>query len=121
FGVSRTWAAYTEFVDVGTGPQEFSLFANGTILNIPVGWVPTAALNYGGIAALTQVSLGLDKFGVWSYDEQLVFLLNAVPLVGIALGFGFGEGGYGPDYKGNTGWYDSFKGFLHDRLSMESI
>jgi RHS repeat-associated protein len=121
--VTGDWAAYTEFVNAGTGSQEWTwgniFFNNGAVLNIPIGWVPTAALHYGGIVGMIQLSIGLDKFAGLAYDTQIIFLFNAFPFVGIALGFAFGEGGYGKDYKDNAGWYDDFKGALHKNFSME--
>jgi hypothetical protein len=121
--VTGKWAAFTEFINVDSGSQEWTwasiLHSPGTALSIPIGWVPNVALNYGGIIAMNQISAGFDRFGGIAYDTQIIFLLDAFPLIGIALGFGFGNGGYGKDYQGNTGWFDSFQGFLHNNFSLQ--
>jgi RHS repeat-associated protein len=115
------WAAFTEFVNVGTGSQSWAsiLESPGTVVSIPIGWVPNVALNYGGIIGLNELSAGLDRFGAIAYDKQIIFLFNAFPLVGIALGFGIGSGGFGRNYQGNADWYDTFQRFLHNNFSLQ--
>lgn len=117
-------SGWQEFVNIGSGPQDWSLTSvfgsNGAAINIPIGWVPHLTLQYGGFAALTQVNIFLDKFGGAPYEAQLIYLLNVLPLVGIALGYGFGAGGYGKDHKGDAGCYKAFQEKLHDIFSMQN-
>jgi hypothetical protein len=58
-----------------------SWFSNGAILNIPLGWLPSAALNGGLFAAVTSASIAADQLGV-SYADQISFLLKPVPFLG---------------------------------------
>jgi RHS repeat-associated protein len=103
---------YTEFINVQEGAFP-GWVGHGALLNFPVSWVPTALGQYGGFMLVTQASIGLDKFGVLNYEDQVIFLLNVVPLLGIALGYG---------EIGNMDWYNWLKNdFLHSGFSMQTI
>jgi hypothetical protein len=101
-----------EFVALGDGPQEWSVLSQGSLLNIPLGGLPNMLLNYGGITALTEASIGADKFGLWSYDDQLLFVFSLIPIAGIAFKVGKAT---------NMGWYNDLQKALHGGLSMETI
>ena len=101
-----------EFIALGEGPQEWSVLSQGALLNIPLGGVPNVLLNYGGIVAITNVSLGADKFGLVSYDDQLLFIFSLIPIVGVA--FKIGE-------ATKMGWYTDLEKGLHSGLSLETI
>jgi RHS repeat-associated protein len=60
-------------VNVGT------FFSNGSIINISLGWVPSAALNSGAFAAAVTVSMAADQAG-FSYADQLALLLKGAPI-----------------------------------------
>jgi len=101
-----------EFIALGEGPQEWSALSQGALLNIPLGQLPNMLLNYGGITAITEASIGADKFGLWSYDGQLLFIFSLIPIAGIAFTVGKAT---------NMGWYSDFQKFLHGGLSTEMI
>ncbi len=101
-----------QFVALDHGVQEFQFFQNGALLSVPVGWVPNVLMNYGGITLLTETSIGLDKFGVISYDDQLIHILKLISFIGIALSIGD---------IGNMDWYNETKQWLHSELSMQSL
>jgi hypothetical protein len=52
--------------------------SNGSLINIPLWWVPTVALNYGGFAAVADISFAADQAG-FSYAQQLSVLFKAAP------------------------------------------
>jgi RHS repeat-associated protein len=54
-------------------------FSNGSLMNISLGWVPSAALNGGAFAAAVDVSMAADQAG-FSYADQVSLLLKAAPL-----------------------------------------
>ena len=78
------------------GPQTFgTIFSsanNSALITIPMGWVPSVFVPYGGAVFLNAASMVLDQTGVQTWDQQFLFILNAIPLVGIAVGYGVGEG-----------------------------
>jgi len=86
----------TEFIFTdATGPQTldtvFDVSNNGALITIPMGWAPTAYVQYGGAVLLNDASMVLDQTGAMPWDQQLMTLLNAAPLVGVALGYGLGD------------------------------
>ncbi len=96
-GVHALPNGVTEFIFTdANGPQTFtSIFAgnsNDALLSIPMGWVPSVFVPYGGMAALEDFSMTLDETGLYSWDKQLMMLLNAAPFIGIVVGYGIGEG-----------------------------
>jgi len=78
------------------GPQTFgTIFSsanNSALITIPMGWVPSVFVPYGGAVFLNDASMVLDQTGVQTWDKQFLFILNAIPLVGILVGYGVGEG-----------------------------
>ena len=56
-----------------------TFFSNGSLVNISLGWVPSAALNNGAFAAVVTVSFAADQAG-FSYADQLSALLKGAPL-----------------------------------------
>ena len=65
--------------NISNTTQVGTWFANGSLVNISLGWVPSAALNSGAFAALVSVSFAADQAG-FSYADQLSLLLKAAPL-----------------------------------------
>ncbi len=78
------------------GPQTFgTIFSatnNSALLTIPMGWVPSVFVPYGGMVGLEDLSMTLDQTGVQTWDQQFLFILNAIPLIGIVVGYGIGQG-----------------------------
>jgi RHS repeat-associated protein len=106
-------SGFTEFIDIGNdSTQTFQICGNGSLVSIPMGWIPTVAVPYGGIGAATQISLGLDAFGALSWEKQVLYILNAAPFVGIILGYGIGEG---------SDWENGALDWVHKNLSMQSL
>jgi hypothetical protein len=93
------------FISVGSGPGP-------ALLNIPlpVGWVPAAMGQYGGMAFSTSLLIGLDKFTSFDFDKLLIFALEMVPYFG-GIFFTFAD-------DANWGWFEDMKGSLHDTLSL---
>ncbi|MGA2736451.1 MAG: toxin TcdB middle/N-terminal domain-containing protein [Bryobacteraceae bacterium] len=52
--------------------------SNGSLVNIPLGWVPAAALNGGLFAAAVNVSFAADQAG-FSYADQISLLFKGAP------------------------------------------
>ncbi len=65
--------------NISDSTQVGLFFSNGSIVNISLGWVPSAALNSGAFASLVTVSFAADQAG-FSYADQLSLLLKAAPL-----------------------------------------
>lgn len=106
-------SGFTEFLDIGEdSSQTLQFFSNSSICSIPMGWVPSATFNYGGLIGIEDVSFGLDAFGVKSWDAQVLLLLNAVPFVGIILGYGIGEG---------SDWETKGQAWVHNHASFQSL
>jgi hypothetical protein len=82
------------FTSLGSGSQAwtlsniFNVAGNGALITIPVGWVPSALVSYGGIVAVEDISMTLDATGAASFSKQLVLALGLVPFVGILFGYG---------------------------------
>lgn len=55
-----------------------TFFSNGALINIPLGWVPNVALNFGGFAAVANISFAADQAS-FSYATQLSYLFKAAP------------------------------------------
>jgi hypothetical protein len=113
-GTSAAPNGLTEFIFTdANGPQTFTSIFNGTsndaLLSIPMGWVPSVFVPYGGVAALEDFSMTLDETGAYSWDNQLLTLLNAAPFIGIVLGYGIREG---------SSWETAAQNWLHDNLSQ---
>jgi len=51
---------------------------HGALLNIYIGWVPSAVVSSGGFADVVVASVALDQAG-FSYADQLALLLKAAP------------------------------------------
>lgn len=93
-------------------PSGWSFASNGAFLTIPLGGVPNLMLNYGGIVLFQNVSIGLDKFGVVGYEDQLVFIFELIPFLGVALK---------AIENAPPSWYTDFKRGAHNALSTESL
>jgi RHS repeat-associated protein len=61
---------------VGIGPNSQTGFAT---VSVPIGWLPNAMFNYGGLSATTSLGVVFDKYGVYTFDKQLFLLLGALP------------------------------------------
>jgi RHS repeat-associated protein len=84
FAVSPSAGNALAFVPDFIGQQYVSgnvglFLSNGSLVNIPLGWVPNAALNGGFFAAAVNVSFAADQAG-FSYADQIALLLKAAPL-----------------------------------------
>lgn len=69
-------------------------------------------LNYGGIVLFQNVSIGLDKFGVMGYEDQLLLVFEMVPFLGFLL--------KAVD-NAPPGWYTEVKRNVHNALSTENL
>lgn len=49
------------------------------LLSIPIDWLPSAVLQYGGFAAITNVSMAADQVG-FSYASQINAIIGLAPL-----------------------------------------
>ena len=84
FAISPSAGNALGFVPDFVGAQYVSgnvglFLSNGSLVNIPLSWVPDAALNGGLFAAAVNVSFAADQAG-FSYADQIALLLKAAPL-----------------------------------------
>jgi hypothetical protein len=96
---------------VGVQPSAVALgffWDGGSLINIPLGWVPSVALNGGAFASAVDVSFAADQAG-FSYADQVTLLLKAAPLfLDYALTL-FQEGDVS-DYQGVATSFNKFFG-----------
>lgn len=89
----------------------FNVGANGALLSIPIGWAPSAILGWGGVALVEGISTSLDVTGTYTFGQQLVLALSVVPFVGLAFGYGTGDG---------SSWEAAFEDWLNKNFSQAS-
>jgi RHS repeat-associated protein len=80
-GVSSAGGLLPDFVgvqNISNATTVGTWFSNGSILNISLGWVPSAALNSGAFAGAVNVSFAADEAG-FSFADQVTLLLKAAP------------------------------------------
>jgi hypothetical protein len=59
------------------------------LITIPMGWVPSVFIPYGGVFFLNDASMVVDQTGFMTWEQQFMTLLNAAaPLIGFVLGDG---------------------------------
>jgi hypothetical protein len=77
---SNTAGLLGDFVGTRYLADDASIFfSNGALLNIPIGWVPSAVLNDGAFAALVNVSFAADQAG-FTFADQLTKILKMTPV-----------------------------------------
>ena len=90
------------FVGVGSGPGI-------SLLNIPIGWVAPAAMQYGGIMLASGFLVGMDAFNAIEFGEVLVFILEIIPFVGIF---------FQASDDANWGWFEDMRSGLNDAFDI---
>jgi RHS repeat-associated protein len=79
FNAPNALGLLPDFVGVQNVSGNVGLFlSNGSLVNIPLGWLPGAVLQGGGFAAAVEVSFAADQAG-FSYADQIALLLKGAP------------------------------------------
>ncbi len=77
-GAGTALGLVPDFIGVQYGNNLGMFLSNGSLINIPLGWLPSAALNGGLFSATVTVSFAADQAG-FSYADQVSLLFKAVP------------------------------------------
>jgi RHS repeat-associated protein len=83
--------------------------SNGSLVNIPLSWVPSVALSYGGFAAAVSVSFVSDQVG-FSYADQIALLFKAAPWFIDYAETLFQEGNPNNDFNAAAAWVNKHFG-----------
>ena len=68
-----------DFIGTGWVPDGTKLFwAQGSLFNIPLGWLPAAAYSGGFLGAVVTVLFAADEMG-YSYADQIMLLAKGAP------------------------------------------
>ena len=79
FDASNALGMLPDFIGVQNSSQSLGLFlSGGSLVNIPLNWVPQVVVSNGGFAAVVTVSFAADQAG-FSYADQVSLLMKAVP------------------------------------------
>jgi hypothetical protein len=77
-GASNALGLIPDFIGTNYGSNLGLFLSNGSLVNIPLGWVPNVALNGGLFAAAVNVSFAADQAG-FSYADQISLLFKGAP------------------------------------------
>lgn len=110
-GLAGSFVGLGSSAGINTIGDVFNVSANGALISIPVGWVPTFLLADGGVIAVQGILTGLDVTNVEPFGNQLVLGLSLIPFVGIAFGYGTGQ---------DSSWESSFENWLNTNLGAGS-
>jgi RHS repeat-associated protein len=77
-GAPNALGLIPDFIGTTYGSNLGLFLSNGSLVNIPLGWVPGLALNGGLFAAVVNVSFASDQVG-FSYADQVTLLFKAAP------------------------------------------